>query len=284
MSLRMRQSAADVNPRRAPAMTTLTMNDGRSLPALGIGTYQLPDSQAGAIVRHAIDLGAKMVDTAAIYQNERGVGDGLKGADGVFVQTKLWNDRHDQAEAALDESLALLGLDSVDLYLIHWPHPAGGKFVQAWESLIRLREAGKIRSIGVSNFMPEHIEAIVKATGVKPVLNQIELHPSFQNRALAAYHREQDIITQSWSPLGQGATIKDPRIAEIADQLGVSGAGVIIAWHLAKGYSVIPKSGTPERIADNLKAGEISLSADQIAAIDALDTPDGRMGPDPMTF
>ena len=262
----------------------ISLTDGLAVPALGIGTFQIPDSQVAPLVRRAIDLGVKLIDTAAIYGNERGVGDGVRGVEDVYVQTKLWNDRHEDAEAALDESLALLGLDAVDMYLIHWPHPTGGNFVAAWETLVRLRAAGKARSIGVSNFMPEHIEAIVAATGVSPVLNQIELHPTFQQRELVEYHRAHGIVTQSWSPLGQGALLKNQTVGEIAEAQGTGAASVIIAWHLAKGYSVIPRSGDPVHLADNLRAAEVTLTPDEVAVLDALDDADGRIGPDPYTF
>jgi 2,5-diketo-D-gluconate reductase A len=261
---------------------TITLNDGRAMPRLGLGTYQIPDAHVAPVVRAGLDLGYRLIDTAAIYHNERGVGEGVD--ETAWVTTKLWRDGHGDPEAALDASLALLGLESVDLYLIHWPHPDSGRFVQAWEGLVRLREAGKTASIGVSNFLPEHIDAIVDATGVVPAVNQIELHPGFQQREARAYHEAKGIVTQSWSPLGQGATLKDERITAIADRLGVSAAQVIIAWHLAKGLAVIPKAGDLDHLADNWRAREVTLSAEDIAAIDAMDDPEGRIGPDPLGF
>jgi 2,5-diketo-D-gluconate reductase A len=264
-------------------MTDLTLNDSRTMPQLGMGTYQIPDPQVAAVVRAGLDLGFRLVDTAAIYGNERGVGDGLKASD-AFVTTKLWNDRHADAAAALDESLALLGRDSVDLYLIHWPHPAEGDFVGAWQALVKLREAGKATSIGVSNFLPEHIDAIVAATGVTPAVNQIELHPRLQQREQRAYHHAHGIVTQSWSPLGQGDVLKDATITGIADRLGASAAQVVIAWHLHHGLSVIPKAGDLDHLASNAKAAEVTLSDTDVAAIDALDDAAGRIGPDPLTF
>lgn len=264
-------------------MTDLTLNDGRAMPQLGLGTYQIPDAQVAAVVRAGIDLGFRLVDTAALYHNERGVGEGL-AHDDVWVTTKLWHDQHGAAEAALDASLALLGREHVDLYLIHWPHPAGGKFVDAWKRLVALREAGKATSIGVSNFLPEHIDAIVAATGVTPAVNQIELHPTYQQREVQAYNAARGIVTQSWSPLGQGATLKDERIARIAERLGATPAQVIIAWHLTKGFSVIPKAGDLDHLASNWRAQEVTLSDEDVASIDAMDDPAGRMGPDPLTF
>ncbi|MBY0301353.1 MULTISPECIES: aldo/keto reductase [Sphingomonas] len=261
-------------------MTDLTLNDGRTMPRLGLGTYQIPDSQVAPVVRAGLDLGFRLVDTAALYHNERGVGEGL-ARDDVWVTTKLWHDRHGDAAGALDESLALLGRDHVDLYLIHWPHPAGGQFVAAWKTLVALRDAGKARSIGVSNFLPEHLDAIIAATGVTPAVNQIELHPTFQQRDMQAYNADHGIVTQSWSPLGQGATLKDERIVRIAERIGATPAQAIIAWHLAKGLSVIPKAADLTHLESNWRAQEVTLSADDVAAIDAMDDPEGRMGPDP---
>jgi 2,5-diketo-D-gluconate reductase A len=265
-------------------MTDLTLNDGRTMPQLGMGTWQIPDPQAAAIVRKGIDLGFRLVDTAAIYGNERGVGEGLKGLD-VWITTKLWNDRQGDAEAALDESLALLGLDAVDLYLMHWPVPGQGQYVEAWRTMVALRDAGKARSIGVSNFLPEHLDAIREATGVVPAVNQIELHPHFSQTAAVAYHQAHEIITQSWSPIGQGkALLTDGRITAIADKHARSAAQVVIAWHLAKGYSVIPKASSAEHLGDNLAALDLTLDDEDIAAIDAMDDAGGRLGPDPRSM
>ncbi len=262
-------------------MTDLTLNDGRRMPQLGLGTYQIPDAHVPAVVRAGLDLGFRLVDTAALYHNERGVGEGL-GSDEVWVTTKLWHDQHGDAAAALGASLALLGREHVDLYLIHWPHPSGGKYVDAWRSLVELREQGLARSIGVSNFLPEHLDAIVDATGVTPAVNQIELHPTFQQRDVQTANAARGIVTQSWSPLGQGATLKDERIVAIAAAAGATPAQVIIAWHLAKGFSVIPKAGDLDHLASNWQAQDVRLTAEQIAQIDAMDDPDGRMGPDPL--
>jgi 2,5-diketo-D-gluconate reductase A len=270
-----RQSEPCVCFVRSTPMTDLTLNDGRTMPQLGMGTWQIPDSQAAAIVRTGLDIGFRLVDTAAIYDNERGVGDGYKGSD-AFLTTKLWNDRQADAEAAMDESLALLGVESVDLYLMHWPVPSADKFVDA------LRDAGKARSIGVSNFLPEHIDAIVAATGVTPTVNQIELHPNFQQRAQREYHEAHGIVTQSWSPLGQGKTLlQDEAIVRIADKHGRSAAQVVLAWHLAQGFSVIPKASDAQHLADNFGALDLTLDDEDLTAIDALDDPAGRLGPEP---
>ena len=262
-------------------MTDLTLNDGRTMPQLGMGTWQIPDSQAPSIVRKGTDLGFRLVDTAAIYQNERGVGEGWQGT-GAFLTTKLWNDRQRDAEAALDESLALLGTDAVDLYLMHWPVPSEGAYVAAWRAMIGLMDAGKTRSIGVSNFLPEHLERIIGETGVTPAVNQIELHPTFQQREGVEYHRAHGIVTQSWSPLGQGKTLlQDPAIVRVADKHGRSAAQVILAWHLANGFSVIPKASDAEHLADNFAALDLTLDEWDMAAIEALDDPAGRLGPEP---
>ncbi|MGI4731291.1 MAG: aldo/keto reductase [Janthinobacterium lividum] len=265
-------------------MTTITLNDGRSMPRLGMGTWQIKDAQAAAVVRTGLDLGFELVDTAAIYGNEMGVGDGIKDSD-VWITTKLWNDRHDDVEAALDESLALLGVDAVDLYLMHWPVPSQDRYVEAWRAMVAVRDAGKARSIGVSNFLPEHLDRIVEATGVTPAVNQIELHPDFQQRETRAYHEAHGIVTQSWSPIGQGKGLltREP-IVRIADAHGRSAAQVVLAWHLAKGFSVIPKASDREHLSDNVAALDCKLTEADIAAIDALDAADGRLGPDPASF
>ena len=260
-------------------MTDLTLNDGRTMPQLGFGTWKLPDAQAPLVVRGALDVGYRLIDTAAIYRNERGVGEGLAGSD-AFVTTKLWNDRQGDPEAALDESLALLGMDAVDLYLIHWPAPGQGQYVEAWKALVRLRDAGKTRSIGVSNFLPEHLDAIIDATGVTPVLNQIELHPRHQRLEERAYHEAHGIVTQSWSPLGQGGDLlQDAAIVRIADKHAQSTAQVVLARHLAHGFSVIPKAADPEHMRDNFAAADLTLDDEDMAAIDALDRQE-RMGED----
>ena len=260
-------------------MTDLTFNDGRTMPQLGLGTWKLPDGQAAGVVRRALDLGYRLIDTAAIYGNERGVGDGVNGSE-AFVTTKLWNDRQGDPAAALDESLSLLGLEAVDLYLMHWPVPSQDLYVDAWKAMIELREAGKTRSIGVSNFLPEHLDAIIDATGVTPVLNQIELHPRHQRREERAYHEAHGIVTQSWSPLGQGGDLlRDPAIVAVAEKHRRSEAQVVIAWHLAHGFSVIPKAADPEHMSDNFAALDLTLDADDVAAIDALDCGE-RMGED----
>ena len=269
--------------RRASVDQDVTLNDGRSMPRLGAGTYLVPDSQAALVVREALDVGYRLIDTAAAYGNEMGVGQGVAATD-TWVTTKLWNARHRDPEAALDESLALLGQDSVDLYLIHWPKPDDDLYVGAWEALIRLRDAGKAMSIGVSNFLPEHLDRIIEATGVTPAVNQIELHPRWQQRELVAYNAEHGIVSQAWSPFGQGESLSLPEVTRIAETHNRSAAQVILAWHLAKGHTAIPKASDREHLTDNFAALDLTLSDEDVATIDALDAADGRVGPDPLRF
>jgi 2,5-diketo-D-gluconate reductase A len=263
---------------------SLPLNDGRHIPQIGYGVYQVPAEDTAALVGSAIAAGYRHVDTAAFYQNEAGVGEAVRATrETIFVTTKLWNgdQGYDQTLRAFDASMAALGLDWLDLYLIHWPVPRQNLYVESWKALIRLREEGRIRSIGVSNFTMEHLERIVHDTGVVPAVNQIELHPRFQQIELRAFHDENKIVTTSWSPLGQGAVLQDPVIARIAAAHGRTPAQVIIRWHIDNGLSVIPKSSSAERQAENLDVFGFSLTPDDMAAIATLDRSDGRIGPDP---
>ena len=268
---------------------TISFNDGRAIPQVGLGVWKTPDDGAGDAVAAALDVGYRHVDTAAAYKNERGVGEGLRRAgvprEEVFVTTKLWNEEQgfDRTLRAFDASLEQLGLDHVDLYLIHWPSPTRDLYVDTWRAFIRLKEEGRVRSIGVSNFTAEHLDRLADETGVTPAINQIELHPRFQQRALREAHAERGIVTQSWSPLGQGQLLQDPAIAGIAAKHGRTPAQVVIRWHVDNGLVVIPKSVTPSRIAENFDVFGFALDADDLAAITKLDTGDGRIGPDPMT-
>src|SRR4051794_38649987 len=209
---------------------TVTLNDGRVMPQFGLGVWETPDGHAPAVIRAALDAGYRLIDTAAIYRNERGVGEGLRTAGvqrtEIFVTTKLWNDRqgYDGALKACDESLAKLGLDYLDLYLIHWPAPRQDRYVDSWRALIELQRSGQVRSIGVSNFGVEQIDRIISETGVVPAVNQIELHPAFQQAGLRAAHAERGIATESWSPLGRGAILGERVIVEIAGKHGKTAA------------------------------------------------------------
>ncbi|HEY0212499.1 MAG TPA: aldo/keto reductase [Paenirhodobacter sp.] len=268
---------------------TVTFNDGKAIPQLGLGVWQTPDDGAVRVVQTALQAGYRHVDTAAIYENEQGVGGGIRAADiargDLFVTTKVWNadQGYEATLRAADASLARLGLDHVDLYLIHWPSPKQNLYVETWRALIRLRDEGRALSIGVSNFAVPHLDRLISETGVVPALNQIELHPRFQQRALRAAHAERGIATESWSPLGQGTLLADPTIVAIAAKHGRTPAQVIIRWHLDSGLIVIPKSVTPSRIVENFDVFGFALDAQDMTAIAALDIVAGRIGPDPMT-
>lgn len=266
-----------------------TLSDGLNIPQLGLGVFQTPPDLTAGVVKTALAAGYRHIDTAAVYVNESGVGEGLRQSElpreEVFITTKLWNADQglDATRKAFDHSVKRLGVDYLDLYLIHWPSPRRDLYVESWRALSRLREEGRVRSIGVSNFNADQLKRIVDETGVVPVLNQIELHPRFQQRALIETHRALGIATESWSPLGQGKELNDPVIGAIAARLGRTPAQVIIRWHLDSGLIVIPKSVTPHRIAENFNVFDFTLSGADMAAIAALDSPDGRIGPDPAT-
>ena len=269
--------------------THITLHDGNIIPQLGLGVWQTPCDVAVSAVKTAIEAGYRHIDTAAIYGNEEAVGEGLRAAglprDKIFVTTKVWNadQGFDATLKAATTSLNRLGLDHVDLYLIHWPAPKKELYVETWRALIRLKEEGKARSIGVSNFAVEHLDRIIGETGVSPVLNQIELHPRFQQSTLRKAHADRGIATQSWSPLGQGTLLADPAIATIAAKQGRTPAQVIIRWHIDSGLIVIPKSVTPSRIVQNFDVFGFALDAEDLAAMAKLDSPDGRIGPNPTT-
>lgn len=267
----------------------ISFNDGKSIPQLGLGVWQTPDNTAVTAVKTALDNGYRHIDTAAAYHNERGVGEGMRqsGLDrkDIFLTTKLWNDDQgfDSTLRAFDKSLKELGTDYVDLYLIHWPSAHRGKYRDTWKAFTRLKEEGRAHSIGVSNFMPDHLDAIIGDTGVTPVLNQIELHPDFQQKALRSAHEKHGIRTESWSPLGQGHLLTNPVIGDIARKTGKTPAQVIIRWHLQGGLIVIPKSVTPSRIIENGKVFDFELDAAAMQALNALDDANGRIGPNPQT-
>ncbi|MFV0429173.1 MAG: aldo/keto reductase [Arachnia sp.] len=269
-----------------PLAPTVALNDAHTIPQLGLGVWQMSDDQAQRAVVAAAQAGYRHIDTAAIYRNEAGVGRGIAetglAREELFITTKLWNAEHrrDDAHRALATSLELLGLDYVDLYLIHWPAPTQNRFVEAWEALIDLRSAGLARSIGVSNFTADHLNTIVDETGVRPAVNQIELHPTFQAHDLINQTTDLGIVVESWSPLGQAKDLDNPTIASIAADLGVTPAQVIIRWHLDRGFVVIPKSADPGRIRANFDVFSFALTSAQREAIDSLDTGE-RLGGDP---
>ncbi len=269
--------------------THITLNDGNRIPQVGLGVWQTPNDEAAPVVKAALDAGYRHVDTAAVYENEEGVGRGMKQSGvargEIFLTTKLWNvdQGFEQTLKAFDASLKRLGTDYVDLYLIHWPSPHRGLFVDTWKAFIKLKEEGRAKSIGVSNFYPEHLEKIIGETGVVPVINQIELHPDFQQKTTRAFHDTHKITTQSWSPLGQGKLLNNPVIGKIAERLGRTPAQVIIRWHIDNGLVVIPKSVTPSRIVENFNVFDFTLSIDDLAELNALDDAGARIGPDPKT-
>jgi 2,5-diketo-D-gluconate reductase A len=277
------QSALMSNP------TSVTLRDGNIIPQLGLGVFQTPPDSTAAVVRTALAAGYRHIDTAAVYVNEVGVGEGLRAAEiergELFVTTKLWNadQGFDAALKGFDHSVKRLGLDYLDLYLIHWPSPRRDLYVDSWRALVRLQQDGRVRSIGVSNFSAEHLQRLIAETGITPVVNQVELHPHFQQRALIQLHAQLGIATISWSPLGQGKALSDPVIAEIAARHARSPAQIIIRWHLDSGLIAIPKSVTPHRIAENFAVFDFKLSEADLAAIAGLDSAQGRIGPDPAT-
>jgi 2,5-diketo-D-gluconate reductase A len=267
----------------------LSLNDGARIPQLGLGTWQTPEEKAAEVVRNALLAGYRQIDTAAIYENETGVGKGIRAAAlpraQLFITTKVWNDQHgfDTTLKAAEASLQRLGLDYVDLYLIHWPAPRQDRYVDTWRALIRLKEEGRTHSIGVSNFTVAHLERLIGETGVTPAVNQIELHPDFQQRELQAFHRERGILTQSWSPLGQGAFLKNATLAAIAGKHGKTPAQTVIRWHLDQGLVVIPKTVHVDRLRENFDVFDFRLDAEDLEKLAALDNRNGRIGPHPDT-
>jgi 2,5-diketo-D-gluconate reductase A len=272
------------------AIPNLGLNDGNQIPQLGFGVFQVPPEDTTDAVLCALKTGYRAIDTAAMYENESGVADGIdtSGLDRgeVFVTTKLGNDDHgsDPARRAFEASLERLRTDYVDLYLIHWPIPSQDKYVETWQALGEFKDAGRARSIGVSNFQVEHLERIIEETGVTPAVNQIELHPRFQQSELRAFHKKHGILTEAWSPLAQAALLDDPKIGEVAAAVGRTPAQVILRWHVQLGNVVIPKSVTPERIEENFRIFDFELDADRMRAIGELDSEDGRTGPHPLRF
>ena len=273
-------------------MTTIpnvALNDEVEIPQLGFGVFQVPPEDTREVVEEALRVGYRHVDTAAAYRNEKGVGAAIAASaiprEEVFVTTKLWNSQqgYDSALEAIDSSLGRLGLDHVDLYLIHWPAPTEDRFVETWRAFERIREEGRARAIGVSNFRVEDLERLERETETRPAINQIELHPRFQQAELRAWHAEHGIATESWSPLAQGALLDEETIVSIAGRHGKTPAQAILRWHLQLGCVVIPKSVTPQRIQENLEVFDFELSEEEMDAIAGLDAGE-RIGPNPATF
>jgi 2,5-diketo-D-gluconate reductase A len=271
------------------AAPLVTLNDGNSIPSVGFGVFKIPPADTERAVTTALQAGYQHIDTAALYDNERGTGRAVADSgiprDQLYVVTKLWNadQGYDSTLAAFDASMDRLGLDYLDLYLIHWPMPQLNKFVDTFKAFAHLRDQGRIRSIGVSNFEPEYLKVLIDATGIVPAVNQVELHPRLPQTKLREVHAQLGIATEAWGPLGQGSLLAHPTVTAVAERCDRTPAQVLIRWHIQLGNIVIPKSVNPERIASNFDVFGFELSADQMASISSLD--DGtRLGANPRTF
>jgi 2,5-diketo-D-gluconate reductase A len=268
---------------------TITLNNGVQIPQLGFGVYQISTEDIVPALTKAVEVGYRHIDTAALYGNEEGVGQVVRDSgiprEDFFVTTKVWNSDqgYEQALAAFDASLERLGLDYVDLYLIHWPQPKRDRYVDTWRALEKIHADGRSRAIGVSNFQADHLRRLVAEGSVVPAVNQIEAHPTFTQSQLRAVHRELGIATEAWAPLGKSEDLTHPVVTRIAERVGKTPAQVVLRWHLQLGSVVFPKSVTPERIEANFDVFDFELSAADTAAIDAIDA-GNRMGPDPDAF
>ncbi len=275
---------------------TLQLNNGSLMPQLGFGVWQVPDADAEHAVGTALEAGYRSIDTAAVYGNEKGTGKAVAASglprEELFVTTKLWNSRkqrwgRDEVLRAFDDSLGKLGLDHVDLYLIHWPRPMRDDFVSIWKTFEEIAASGRAKAVGVSNFRPEDLERLAAESALVPAVNQVELHPLFPQAELRAVHAARGIVTEAWSPLGQGKELLTlPAVTALADKYGRSAAQVVLRWHLQHGNIVIPKSVTPARIRENLDVFGFELEAADVAALDALGAGAAgrRIGPDPAEF
>jgi 2,5-diketo-D-gluconate reductase A len=262
--------------------------EGLTIPQLGFGVWQVPEDEVEAAVTTALEVGYRHLDTARIYGNEEGVGRALTASgvprEDVFVTTKVWNDDHRRVQQAFDESMERLGLETLDLYLIHWPAPGADAYVDAWTAMLELQRSGRVRSVGVFNFHVPHLQRLLDETGVLPSINQVELHPYLQQHELRAFHAEHGIVTEAWSPLASGKEVLDDEtIKAIAAKHGVTPAQAIIRWHLELGNVVIPKSVTPSRIAENFDVFGFALDSEDVEAFATLDR-GMRTGPNPDEF
>lgn len=271
------------------SIPTITLNNGVAMPQLGFGVFQVPNDETEQAVTAALAAGYRSIDTAAVYGNEEGVGRAIAASglprEKLFITSKVWiaDLGRESTLAAYADSLAKLGLDYLDLYLIHWPAPATDAYLESWQALEELAAAGRVRAIGVSNFLPEHLERLIALGGTVPAVNQVELHPALQQRDIAVFNAANGIATEAWSPLAQGAVLTDPAVLAVAAAHGRTPAQAILRWHLQQGRIIIPKSVTPSRIAENLDVLDFELSAAELASLDALER-DGRTGPNPAQF
>jgi diketogulonate reductase-like aldo/keto reductase len=268
---------------------SITLNNGVSIPQLGLGVFQVPPAEAQRVVETAIEAGYRHIDTAAAYNNEAGVGAAIKSSglprEDLFVTTKLRNGDQGYAEAlvAYDQSCERLGLEQIDLYLIHWPFPSADRYVDSWRALERLHAEQRVRAVGVSNFLPEHLERLLNATELVPSVNQIELHPTYQQAEVADFAADRSIAVEAYSPLGQGADLEHPTVVALADKYSKTPAQIVLRWHLQRGHIVIPKSNSADRIRANFDVFDFSLQGDELVAISAMES-GNRIGGDPRTF
>lgn len=273
-------------PRPTPPAPLIPLADGARVPQMGYGLYKVPAADAARLCLDAIDAGYRHLDTAAFYGNEREVGEAVRASglprDELFVTSKVWKDDNgfDQTLRAFDASMRRFALDRLDLFLIHWPVPSTDLYVETWRALIRLRDEGRVASIGVSNFHAHHIERLVAETGETPVVNQVELHPWLPQTALREFHAARGILTEAWSPLARGRVIGEPLLAELAAAHGRSPAQIVLRWHVQLGNLVIPKASSPARIRENLDVFDFELSDADLAAIASLENGE-RTGRDP---
>lgn len=269
------------------SVPVLKMNDGNTIPQLGFGVWKISDNDAKDAVSNALKIGYRHIDTAKAYDNESGVGKGIVASElprnEIFITTKVWNtdQGYDQTLKAFDESSKRLGVKAIDLYLIHWPMPIRDQFMATWKALIRLRQENRVRSIGVCNFRIADLERLIKETGVAPAINQVELHPRFQQKELRIFHEKNNILTEAWAPLGRGEFLDHPVLQSIADSHGKTTAQVILRWHMELGTVAIPKSLSPARMAENFDIFDFKLTAADHDLIATLDDVEGRMGPNP---
>jgi 2,5-diketo-D-gluconate reductase A len=270
-------------------VATIALNDGWAMPVVGFGVYLVPPDQTQTAVTAALRAGYRSIDTAALYRNEAPVGNAISDCDvpreDLFVTTKVWNSDHgfESTLAAFDRSLRRLGLDNLDLYLIHWPTPGRGLYVDTWRALERLQADGRVRSIGVSNFGVDHLQRLLDECQVVPAVNQVELHPQMIQAKMRRFHDQHGIVTEAWSPLARGAVLARTPIVSLAEKYAKTPAQLILRWHVQLGNVVIPKSVNPARIRENLAIFDFEIADDDMAEISAMDT-GTRIGPDPVTF